>query len=426
MKISRVVVALLILATVTWSTHRYIWARLVRDPAWPAPWFKVLTVVIVALAGLLPLTFLAMRYAPRWINVPLSWVIYSWMGLVLYLFLLTVLSDAGRGIAALLGQLPTEPVRRQALARAIAAGVSGVSVLLGLGGMINVARGFDIRRIRIPLARLATNASGYVIVQMTDVHVGPTIGDTFLSEVVRETNALSPDMVVITGDLVDGTVEQLRKLVEPLRGLVARDGVFFVTGNHEYYSGADEWIAHLTSMGIRVLRNERVDIRGLFELAGVDDASSAGMLPGHGQDVGRAAAGRSPSVPLVLLAHQPKAVKHAAAANVDLQLSGHVHGGQMIPFNWLARLDQPFIAGLHLVERTWLYVSTGTGYWGPPMRVGSVAELTRIELVAGGLAASSTGGASETRSGALRSTTPLAEMGGSVISTSSAPPRSFV
>jgi predicted MPP superfamily phosphohydrolase len=234
------------------------------------------------------------------------------------------------------------------------------------------------------LTKLPKSGSGYVIVQMTDVHIGPTIGRDFLAAVVRETNALAPDLVVITGDLVDGTVDQLRRLVEPLRDLVAKDGVFFVTGNHEYYSGADEWIAHLTTMGIRVLRNERVDIRGLFDLAGVDDASSAGMLPHHGQDVARAAQGRSSSRALVLLAHQPKALKHALAAEVDLQLSGHVHGGQLVPFNWLVRLDQPLIAGLYLVEKTWVYVSSGTGYWGPPMRVGTAAELTRIELVSAG------------------------------------------
>ncbi|MBV9946940.1 MAG: metallophosphoesterase, partial [Myxococcales bacterium] len=131
-----------------------------------------------------------------------------------------------------------------------------------------------------------------------------------------------------------------------------------------------------------VLRNERVAIRELFDLAGVDDASAHRMLAGHGQDVAGALRGRDPSRPVVLLAHQPKALRDAVAGAVDLQISGHVHGGQMVPFNWLARLDQPVIRGLHLVEQTWIYVSTGTGYWGPPMRVGPGAELTRIELVA--------------------------------------------
>jgi uncharacterized protein len=375
-------IAAVVLSALSWLLHRYVWARLVRDAAWPAPWGTALTVAIFALAALIPVTFLAMRWLPRAVNAPLSWVVYVWMGFALYLFLLTVLSDAGRKVAALFGALPSDPDRRLFLSRMIASVVGGAAGFIGVGGLVNGLRGFDVKRVRVPLSRLPHSASGYRIVQMTDVHVGPTIGRGFVEAVVRETNALAPDMVVITGDLVDGSVAQLRDLVEPLRDLRAKDGVFFVTGNHEYYSGADEWIAHLRSMGVRVLRNERVDVRGLFDLAGVDDSSAARALPHHGQDVAKAMEGRDPSRAVVLLAHQPKAIAEARRNDVDLQLSGHVHGGQLVPFNWLVRLDQPFVSGLHLVERTWIYVSTGTGYWGPPMRVGPGAELTHIELVA--------------------------------------------
>ena len=375
------VVAAMVLSGLSWLVHRYIWARLVRHPAWPEPWGTALTVAVVVLAALSPIAVLAMRSVPRAVGGPVSWVVYSWMGLLLYLFLLTVASDAGRGVATLFGALPSDPARRLFLSRLIAAGVGGAAGLIGIGGAVNVARGFVVRRVRVPLAKLPKSASGYSIVQITDVHVGPTIGREFVQGVVRQTNALEPDMVVITGDLVDGSVEQLRELVEPLRDLRAKDGVFFVTGNHEYYSGADAWIAHITTLGIRVLRNERIDVRGLFDLAGVDDSSAARMLAHHGQDVPKAMEGRDVSRAVVLLAHQPKAVRDARRAQVDLQLSGHVHGGQLVPFNWLARIDQPFIAGLYRVDQTWVYVSTGTGYWGPPMRVGPGAEITRIELV---------------------------------------------
>jgi predicted MPP superfamily phosphohydrolase len=376
-------VAAAILSALSWLMHRYVWARLVRDVAWGMPWARVLTVAVFTLAALVPLVFLAMRWLPRSIHAPMAWVVYTWLGFALYLFLLAVLADAGRAAVAIVGALPKDPARRLWLARVVAGSVGAMSGLIGLGGLLNVARGFEVRRVQVPLGRLPQSASGYCIVQLTDMHVGPTIGRRFVEDVVRETNELAPDMVVITGDLVDGTVEQLRDLVEPLRELRARDGVFFVTGNHEYYSGADAWIAHLRSLGIRVLRNERVAIRDAFDLAGVDDSSAHRMLPDHGQDVPRAVAGRDPSRAVVLLAHQPKALPEAVRADVDLQLSGHVHGGQMVPFNWIARLDQPIIFGLHFVERTWIYVSTGTGYWGPPMRVGSGAEITRIELVAG-------------------------------------------
>jgi predicted MPP superfamily phosphohydrolase len=377
------VIAMVVLSALTALMHRYVWARLVRDAAWPEPWRTVLTVAVFVFAVLIPIAFVAMRALPRAVNSPLSWVAYTWMGFALYLFLLTVVTDAGRGVAALFGALPSDPERRLFLSRMIAAGVAGASGLIGLGGLVNVARGYVVRRIRVPLAKLPAHASGYRIVQITDVHVGPTIGREFVEGVVRETNALEPDMVVITGDLVDGSVAELRELVAPLRDLRAKDGVYFVTGNHEYYSGADEWIAHIRTLGIRVLRNERVDVRGVFDLAGVDDSSSGRMLPHHGQDVPGALEGRDTSRAVVLLAHQPKAVGDARRGEVDLQLSGHVHGGQLVPFNWLARIDQPYVAGLHRHGGTWIYVSTGTGYWGPPMRVGPGAEITHIELVSG-------------------------------------------
>lgn len=375
-------VAAAVLSGLSWLMHQYVWARLVRDAAWAAPWGRGLTLAVFALAALVPVVFVGMRWLPRSLNSPLAWIVYTWLGFALYLFLLTALSDVGRGLGALAGALPTDPDRRVLLGRTLAASIGGISALIGLGGIANVARGFEIRRVRIPLARLPVSASGYCIVQLTDVHIGPTIGRDFLEGVVRETNKLAPDMIVITGDLVDGSVEQLGALVEPLRELRARDGVFFVTGNHEYYSGADAWIAHLRTLGVRVLRNERVAIRDAFDLAGVDDASAHRILASHGQDVPKALAGRDPSRAVVLLAHQPKALQDALRCDVNLQISGHVHGGQMVPFNWIARLDQPVISGLHLVERTWIYVSTGTGYWGPPMRVGPGAEVTRIELVA--------------------------------------------
>lgn len=380
--LSRVLVAVAFMSAIVFFLHRYLWARLVRDPAWAAPWGRGLGIAIVALAVLVPVAFVAMRALPRAVNAPLAWVVYCWLGLALYLFVFTVLTDAGRGVAALTGLLPKDPERRQMLARIIAGVVAGSASLVGLAGAVNVARGFDVKRVRVPLAKLPESASGYRIVQLTDVHIGPTIGREFLESVVREANALDADLVVITGDLVDGTVEQLGHLVEPLRDLRARDGVFFVTGNHEYYSGADEWIAYLRTLGVRVLRNERVPIGDAFDLAGVDDHSAARMLRGHGQDVAGALRGRDPSRAVVLLAHQPKAVSEAREHGVDLQISGHVHGGQLVPFNWIARLDQPFLRGLHRVSDTWVYVSEGTGYWGPPMRVGSRAEVTHIELLA--------------------------------------------
>jgi hypothetical protein len=192
--------------------------------------------------------------------------------------------------------------------------------------------------------------------------------------------------VAITGDLVDGSVDELREQVAPLASLKSRQGVYFVTGNHEYYAGVNEWLAHLPTLGVRVLRNERVavgDGTHTFDLAGVDDWSARGM-PGHGPDLARAVEGRDAARELVLLAHQPRAIHEAAKHGVGLQLSGHTHGGQIWPWNFAVKLQQPYVAGLARHSKdTQLYVSRGTGYWGPPMRLGAPAEITRIRLRAG-------------------------------------------
>ena len=381
MPISRLLIFLSIVCTILFLVHFYVWRKVIVPAVLPHPWSRVATVTLFTLAALIPVMFLTMRTAPRWFAVPLSWITYIWMGFLFYLFVFSIAGDLLRGAGFLTGLMPNDPARRSFVARMIASGIAGAAGLTGLWGLAYAAAGPKVKRVRVPLSKLPRAGSGYVIAQLTDIHIGPTIGLDFLATVVRDTNALDPDMVVITGDLMDGSVEQLRKLVEPLRDLKARDGVFFVTGNHEYYSGAVEWCAHLGTLGIRVLRNEHVDIRGLFDLAGVDDRSAKGMAPGHGQDVAGAVAGHDPSKALILLAHQPKAIDEAVAAGVDLQLSGHVHAGQIVPFNWLAKLEQPFVQGLHRSGNTWIYVSAGTGYWGPPMRVGTTSEITRIELV---------------------------------------------
>jgi predicted MPP superfamily phosphohydrolase len=164
--------------------------------------------------------------------------------------------------------------------------------------------------------------------------------------------------------------------------------VYAVTGNHEYYWNVHAWLGHLKSLGIRYLRNEHVTLRGALELAGTDDITSAAMADGHGEDVTRAVGGRDPALPLVLLAHHPRTVARATAAGVDLQLSGHTHGGQLLPLGWLVRLFEPRAAGLARVGTTWLYVSEGTGFWGPPMRIGTTCEISAITLFSARSAAS--------------------------------------
>ena len=386
MSISRMVVFLGLVLAVSAGIHYYLWARLVRDIGWPTPWGRVLGWAIVALALAFPLFQLASRSLPREVATPISWVVYGWLGLMFLLFVLLIPADLVRGLAWLIERLagtPADPARRQFLARMFG-GLVGAGALGAAGyGIWSVLRPIAVKPVKIPLADLPDPFTGFVIAQITDVHVGPTIGRAFLEELVAKTNAMEPDVVAITGDLVDGTVARLGPLLEPLSRLKARHGVYFVTGNHEYFSGAAEWVAHLATLGVRVLRNERVSIEkdgAALDLAGIDDPTGGNFLPDHGPDLAGALAGRDPARPLVLLAHQPRQVHEAAEHGVSLQISGHTHGGQIFPFNFLVPLQQPFVAGLHRVRDTAIYVSRGTGYWGPPMRVGAPAELTRIEL----------------------------------------------
>lgn len=382
----RIVVALLIVSAILFGTHYYIWARLVRDADLPPPWGSIGTGTLIGLAALI-LAAIALRRAPRMVVGPVMWVAYTWLGLMFFLFVLLVGVDIVRGAVGAWSLFrsspPQDPERRVALARWLSALVALSAMALGGIGVLNALRAVAVKRVRIGLKKLPTSASGYRIALMSDVHVGPTIGKGFLEEIVRRVNALKPDLVAIAGDLVDGTVAELGSLLAPLAALRAKDGVFFITGNHEYYSGVDEWLAFLPTLGIRVLVNERVAIggEGGFDLAGVED-SSAHAFEGHGADLRRALDGRDLSRTLVLLAHQPKAIVEAEGLGVDLQLSGHTHGGQIFPWQYAVALEQPYVAGLHDHGNAKIYVSCGTGYWGPPMRLGAPAEITDIELAA--------------------------------------------
>lgn len=373
------------------ALHYYLWLRLIRDPGLSGTLRQALTGALIGLAVSLPLSFLLSRVFSPGVSRVVTFPIYLWMGLVFLLFVTLLGADLLRflgwvGLRLARGSTPPDPERRELIARLVAG-----AVIVGTGGAVGVgaylARSRLVtRRVEVWLPRLPRALDGLRVVQLTDLHLGPTLGRDFLEDVVARVNALKPDLIAITGDLVDGSVEQLRRAVEPLARLDAPQGVFFVTGNHEYYSGADEWIAHLRRLGVRVLRNERVAIgRGgeSFDLAGIDDHHGGRMLPHHGPDLARATAGRDSSRELLLLAHQPLAIFDAARLGVGLQLSGHTHGGQIWPMGYLVRLQQPYIAGLIRHGGTQLYISEGTGFWGPPIRLGTRSEITEVTLRAG-------------------------------------------
>ncbi|MGK4001724.1 metallophosphoesterase [Sorangium sp. So ce1036] len=375
-----------IFSAIVAGVHYYLWQRLIRAPELGPTWQRVGSVALWGLASLVPLGLVLSRALPRPIAGVVAGVVYTWVGLAVLLFFLLLTSELVRlgahGVTALLDR-PLDGDRRTFLSRAIAGAAGVLAMGLGITGAASALGEVAVRPVRVRLRRLPRAMSGFRVVQLTDLHIGPTIGREWLERVVARVNALEPDVVAITGDLVDGSVEELREHTAPLADLRARHGVFFVTGNHEYYSGIDAWVAELGRLGVRVLRNERVSIghgEHSFDLAGVDDWSARGMGRGHGPDLARALAGRDPARELVLLAHQPKQILEAERMGVGLQLSGHTHGGQIFPWGLFVRLDQPYVAGLSWHGQSQIYVSRGTGYWGPPMRVGAPSEITLIEL----------------------------------------------
>jgi predicted MPP superfamily phosphohydrolase len=405
--------------------HGFLWFRLVRSTTRPGRTRRRLTLLTVVLM-LLPVLAIALRRTlPLDASAPLDWLAYSWLGVASYAFLALLVLEPVRWIGnALLSSRDRQVVtsgarrvpgrndegaqpdggtapgrggrpeadnviaRRLFLSRSLAV-TAGVVALGTAGTGAWVANSPPaVRRVPVTLAGLDPALSGLRIVTFSDAHLSATYGGRRFERLVELVNEQRPDVVAIVGDLVDGSVAELREEAAPLADLVSEQGVYFVTGNHEYFVDTTAWMRHLPSLGIDVLRNERVAIRrggASFDLAGVDDRTAAGSgVPGHGADIAAALDGRDDETPVVLLAHQPWMIDQARAAGVDLQLSGHTHGGQLWPFDYAVRLDQPAVEGLSRHGDTQLFVTAGAGYWGPAMRVGSRPEVTVVELRAPG------------------------------------------
>ncbi|WP_422647963.1 Ser/threonine protein phosphatase [Cupriavidus sp. H18C1] len=357
--------------------HVYIGARLLPALPWPLA-AKALAALWLAVSTVsMPTALLARRFEPPW-GDRLSWLGMLAMGLFSTLLILTVLRELVLLACALAGWYPPAlPVWSAVATVALALLVS----LLGYWNARRVARVVDVE---VPIAGLPAALDGFTIAQLSDIHVGPTIKRPYLQRIVERVNTLGADAIAITGDLVDGKVPELREHTAPLGSLRAPHGVYVVTGNHEYYAGAHAWIDELRRLGLRVLLNEHVAIGrdgARLVLAGVTDFSAGHFDPAHRSDPKAALAGAPADAAVrVLLAHQPRSAIAAAEAGFDLQLSGHTHGGQFLPWNLFVPMQQPYVAGLHRHRSMWVYVSRGTGYWGPPKRFGAPSEITRIRL----------------------------------------------
>lgn len=367
--------SLSILIGLSAALHLYIGARLA--PGLPPAAGTALAALLALSALLVPAGLLARRLLRAAAADPLTWAGMLAMGLFSTLLVLTLLRDV---LLLALGLADALPPR-------FAADSAAAAVLLALAltlvGFFNARRTARVVRVQVPLAGLDRRLEGLRIVQISDIHVGPTIKAAYLQAIVDRVNALEPDIIAVTGDLVDGSVAELASHVAPLARLRARHGTFFVTGNHEYYSGVHGWVDELRRLGLRVLHNEHVVLRhdgAPLVLAGVPDHGGHHFDPAHRSDPAAALAGAPAGAPRVLLAHQPRTAPAAALAGFDLQLSGHTHGGQFLPWTFFVPLQQPYTAGLHQLGRMWIYVSRGTGYWGPPKRLGAPSEIAELRL----------------------------------------------
>ncbi|MFI8764634.1 metallophosphoesterase [Streptomyces sp. NPDC053792] len=410
------------------AVHWYVWRRLVRDVTVPGSLPRRLGTAAVIVLPVLSLAALVSGRAdaPFRLQQAVAWPGFLWLAVLLYLVLALLAGEAVRPLlrawldrraAATPAEpvpaavtTPAEPVsaavtapaepaapepapaavtapaepaapdvsRRLFVSRVVGGSAAAVAVGTVGYGTYGVLRGPRVKRVTVPLAKIPRAAHGYRIAVVSDIHLGPILGRAHTQRIVDSINATQPDLIAVVGDLVDGTVENLGPAAEPLARLRARHGSFFVTGNHEYFSGADAWVDHVRELGLRPLRNARVEIPAGFDLAGVDDV--AGESEGEGPDFARALGDRDRARAAVLLAHQPIVVHDAVRHGVDLQLSGHTHGGQLWPGNHLAELANPTVAGLERYGDTQLYVSRGAGAWGPPVRVGAPSDITIVEL----------------------------------------------
>ncbi|MGW3986600.1 metallophosphoesterase [Streptomyces sp. NPDC004830] len=436
MAIVFVLVALLVLAVIV-TANWYVWRRLFHDTTrGPGPLRRAGAVLIAGGWVLAVAALVAERSgAPFWLQRTLAWPGFLWLALSMYL-LLAVL--AGELVRPLLGRFlrrragsrgeapepaspsrtepvavpggpagtatadpqagpapasggPAEPPTATGPAPAAASGpsrrlfvsrvVAGTAAAAAVGtvgyGTYGVLRGPKVKRVTVPLAKLPRAAHGYRIAVVSDVHLGPVLGRGFAQKVVDTVNATQPDLIAVVGDLVDGSVKDLGPAAAPLAQLTARHGSYFVTGNHEYFSGAEQWVEEVRRLGLIPLENARREMPH-FDLAGVNDV--AGEDEGRGPDFARALGDRDTARACVLLAHQPVQIHDAVEHGVDLQLSGHTHGGQLWPGNLVASGANPTLAGLERYGDTQLYVSRGAGAWGPPTRVGAPSDVTVIEL----------------------------------------------
>ncbi len=376
--------------------YGYVGWRIIIPAAFSLP-VNVLLWVLLMLFLVMPFVPVILRMngvEGRLVDVA-AWAGYLSFGFFTLLFAVLITKDLALLVATGIqksaqmfrsggAEVVADPQRRLLMMNSINLGVLGFTVGLMGYGIFEALRRPRVVEVTVPIKNLHPDLNGFRIVQITDIHVSHTIKRPFVQDVVDTVNRLQPDLIALTGDLADGSVSQLGHDVAPLADLKAPHGRFFITGNHEYYSGVQQRLDETARLGFDVLLNEHRVIEkgeGRFLLAGVTDYSGGQFSEDHRSDPHKALKGASDSGVKILLAHQPRSIFEAAKAGYDFVISGHTHGGQYFPYHILAYLTQPYISGLHKHGDTLIYVSRGTGYWGPQLRIGARSEITVHRIV---------------------------------------------
>ena len=379
-------VFLILFSMVLLILYSYVAWRLILPLDIPTIYRYLLGILLVLFycLPLLTIIFYFNKVETQWTRI-IAWLGYTGLGAVSLLFFIQLGVDIVSGLSSLIGKSHKFDPHRRAFLGLSAKGVVGALGAIGtIWGLYNAVKTPIIKKVEISIEGLPESLQGFRMAQITDLHVGSMITGSFVEKVTRKIQELNPDILFFTGDAADGSVQSYGKHLNSLAEIHPKYGKYFVTGNHEYYSDMNGWLQLIEGLGFKILVNESQNIivnDATIMITGIPDRGGGHFSSFHKTDMEKAVEGMNPSDLKILLAHQPKDVEHALKYGFDLQLSGHTHGGQYFPFSLLVQMAHPFIKGLHKRENTWIYINQGTGYWGPPLRIGTEPEISEFTLV---------------------------------------------
>ena len=374
---------------VLWLMHGYVAWRIIPTLGISSSQ-TILAYTAVFILSLLPILPIILRMGGNESKLidKFSFVGYTSLGFFTLSFFIFVAKDLVFQLIALFGHIinednPFDNSKRDFIKRSINISMITLAGSATVYGFYSARKGPFIIKHDIYIKKLPDAFENFSIVQISDLHVGPTIKRPYVEDVLEKISRLNPDLIAVTGDLVDGSVKYLKSELQPLKDMIAPYGTFFVTGNHEYYSGVDQWLDETDRLGMKNLinSNELISKAGdQISIAGITDLRAHQIKPAHRSDPELALRSVPEDITKIVLAHQPNSIHSVHETGADLQLSGHTHGGQFWPFTYPVKMTHPYIAGLHDHQGTQIYVNRGTGYWGPPLRIGVPAEITLIRL----------------------------------------------